>query len=143
MSTYMAKKGEVERKWYVIDAKGKTLGKVAAEAATLLRGKHKVTFTPHVDCGDHVIIINCKDAVLTGNKLTQKKWQRHTGYIGHLKETRYDTLMATKPEKAMELAVKGMLPNGPLGRDMYRKLFVYADDKHNHAAQKPTTITID
>ena len=91
MSTYMAKKGEVERKWYVIDAAGKPLGRVAAQAAVLLRGKHKPTYTPHVDCGDHVIIINCKDAVLTGNKLVQKKWQRHTGYIGHLKETRYDT----------------------------------------------------
>ena len=100
MSTFMAKKGEVERKWYVIDAAGKPLGRVAVEAATLLRGKHKTTFTPHVDCGDHVVIINCKDAVLTGNKLIQKKWQRHTGYVGHLKETDYKTLMATKPEKA-------------------------------------------
>ena len=105
MSTYMAKKSEVERKWYVIDAAGKSLGRVAAQAAVLLRGKHKPTYTPHVDCGDHVIIINCKDAVLTGNKLVQKKWYRHTGYIGHLKETRYDTLMATRPTKAMELAV--------------------------------------
>lgn len=110
MSTFLAKPNEVERNWYVIDAAGKSLGRVAAQAATLLRGKNKATFTPNVDCGDHVIIINCKDAVLTGNKLTQKKWQRHTGYIGHLKETRYDTLMATKPTKAMELAVKGMLP---------------------------------
>jgi ribosomal protein L13 len=96
MSTYLAKPAEVERAWYVIDAAGKPLGRVAAQAAVLLRGKHKPTFTPNVDCGDHVIIINCKDAVLTGNKLTQKKWQRHTGYIGHLKETRYDILMATQ-----------------------------------------------
>ena len=117
MSTYLAKKSEIERSWYVIDAAGKPLGRVATQAAVLLRGKHKATFTPNVDCGDHVIIINCKDAVLTGNKLTQKKWQRHTGYIGHLKETRYDTLMATKPTKAMELAVKGMLPKNTLGRD--------------------------
>ena len=137
MSTFLAKPNEVERNWYVIDAAGKSLGRVAAQAATLLRGKNKATFTPNVDCGDHVIIINCKDAVLTGNKLTQKKWQRHTGYIGHLKETRYDTLMATKPTKAMELAVKGMLPKGPLGRQMYTKLHVYAGPDHDQAAQKP------
>ena len=118
MSTFLAKPNEVERNWYVIDAAGKSLGRVAAQAATLLRGKNKATFTPNVDCGDHVIIINCKDAVLTGNKLTQKKWQRHTGYIGHLKETRYDTLMATKPTKAMELAVKGMLPKNRLGAQL-------------------------
>ena len=104
MSTYMEKAGQVERKWYVIDAAGKTLGRVAAQAAVLLRGKHKPTFTPHVDCGDHVIIINCAKAVLTGKKLEQKKWQRHTGWIGHLKETNYATLMAQRPEKAMELA---------------------------------------
>ena len=141
MSTFLAKPNEVERNWYVIDAAGKSLGRVAAQAATLLRGKNKATFTPNVDCGDHVIIINCKDAVLTGNKLTQKKWQRHTGYIGHLKETRYDTLMATKPTKAMELAVKGMLPHGPLGRQMYKKLFVYAGADHKHQAQKPVELT--
>ncbi|MGN1051337.1 MAG: 50S ribosomal protein L13 [Acutalibacteraceae bacterium] len=137
MSTYMAKKGEVERKWYVLDAAGKPLGKVAAAAATLLRGKNKVTFTPHVDCGDHVIIINCKDAVLTGNKLTQKYWQRHTGYVGHLKETRYDTLMATRPEKAMELAVKGMIPDNTLGRAQMLRLRLFASSEHNHQAQKP------
>ena len=101
MSTYMAKKGEVERKWYVIDAKGKTLGKVAAEAATLLRGKHKVTFTPHVDCGDHVIIVNCKDVVLTGNKLQQKVRYYHTGWVGGIKEIHYNKLMAENPEKAV------------------------------------------
>lgn len=142
MSTYMAKKGEVERKWYVIDAKGKTLGRVAAEAATLLRGKHKVTFTPHVDCGDHVIIVNCKDVVLTGNKLTQKKWYRHTGYIGHLKETRYDTLMATRPEKAVELAVKGMLPDNTLGRNQILRLRLFAEAEHNHMAQAPEAYEI-
>ena len=142
MSTYMAKKGEVERKWYVIDAKGKTLGKVAAEAATLLRGKHKVTFTPHVDCGDHVIIVNCKDVVLTGNKLTQKKWYRHTGYIGHLKETRYDTLMATRPETAVELAVKGMLPDNTLGRNQILRLRLCAGAEHNHMAQAPEAYEI-
>ena len=137
MSTFMAKKGEVERKWYVIDAAGKPLGKVAVEAATLLRGKHKVTFTPHVDCGDHVVIINCKDAVLTGNKLTQKKWQRHTGYVGHLKETDYKTLMATKPEKAMELAVKGMIPSNSLGRAQMLHLRLFAGAEHKHQAQMP------
>lgn len=137
MSTFMAKKGEIDRKWYVIDAAGKPLGKVAAQAAVLLRGKHKVTFTPHVDCGDHVVIINCKDAVLTGNKLTQKKWYRHTGYVGHLKETDYKTLMATKPEKAMELAVKGMIPSNSLGRDQMLRLRLFAGSEHNHQAQKP------
>lgn len=139
MSTFMAKKGEIDRKWYVIDAAGKPLGKVAAQAATLLRGKHKVTFTPHVDCGDHVVIINCKDVVLTGNKLTQKKWYRHTGYVGHLKETDYKTLMATKPEKAMELAVKGMIPSNSLGRDQMLRLRLFAGSEHNHQAQKPET----
>ncbi|MBQ2687249.1 MAG: 50S ribosomal protein L13 [Clostridia bacterium] len=137
MSTFMAKKGEIDRKWYVIDAAGKPLGKVAAQAATLLRGKHKVTFTPHVDCGDHVVIINCKDVVLTGNKLTQKKWYRHTGYVGHLKEVDYKTLMATKPEKAMELAVKGMIPSNSLGRDQMLRLRLFAGAEHNHQAQKP------
>ena len=139
MSTFMAKKGEIDRKWYVIDAAGKPLGKVAAQAATLLRGKHKVTFTPHVDCGDHVVIINCKDAVLTGNKLTQKKWYRHTGYVGHLKEVDYKTLMATKPEKAVELAVKGMIPSNSLGRDQMLRLRLFAGAEHNHQAQQPET----
>ena len=137
MSTFLAKPNEVERNWYVIDAAGKSLGRVAA---TLLRGKNKATFTPNVDCGDHVIIINCKDAVLTGNKLTQKKWQRHTGYIGHLKETRYDTLMATKPTKAMELAVKGMLPKNTLGRAALLRLRLFEGAEHNHQAQKPAMI---
>ena len=137
MSTYMAKKGEVERKWYVIDAAGKPLGKVAAEAAVLLRGKHKVTFTPHVDCGDHVIIINCKDAVLTGKKLDQKKWYRHTGYVGHLKETKYSTLMATRPTKAMELAVKGMVPSNSIGRAAMLRLRLFEGAEHVHEAQKP------
>lgn len=137
MSTFMAKKGEVERKWYVIDAAGKPLGKVAVEAAKLLRGKHKVTFTPHVDCGDHVVIINCKDAVLTGNKLVQKKWYRHTGYVGNLKETDYKTLMATRPEKAMELAVKGMIPSNSLGRAQMLRLRLFAGAEHKHQAQMP------
>lgn len=137
MSTFMAKKGEVERKWYVLDAAGKPLGRVAAQAAVLLRGKHKPTFTPHVDCGDHVIIVNCDKAVLTGNKLTQKYHYRHTGYIGHLKATRYDTLMSTKPTKAMELAVKGMIPSNTIGRAALLRLRLFAGNEHNHAAQKP------
>lgn len=116
MSTYMAKAGQVDRKWYVIDAAGKPLGRVAAQAAVLLRGKHKPTFTPHVDCGDHVIIINCAEAVLTGGKAEKKYYYHHTGYIGHLKAVRYDTLMRTKPEKAMELAVHGMIPSNTIGR---------------------------
>ena len=133
----MPKSGEVERKWYVIDAAGKPLGRVAAQVAVLLRGKHKPTFAPHVDCGDNVIVINCKDAVLTGNKLTQKYYYRHTGYIGHLKATRYDNLMSTKPEQAMQLAVKGMIPDTTIGRKALTRLHVYANAEHNHQAQKP------
>ena len=122
MSTYMAKPAEVERTWYVIDAADKPLGRVAATAAHLLRGKHKPTFTPHVDCGDHVIIINCSKAVLTGKKLENKVYRWHTGWIGHLKEVGYDKLMAEKPEKAMTLAVNGMLPNNTLGRKALTRL---------------------
>ncbi len=139
MSTYMPKAGQVERKWYVIDAKGKPLGRVAAQVAVLLRGKHKPTFAPHVDCGDNVVVINCKDAVLTGNKLTQKHHYHHTGYIGHLKSVRYDTLMATKPERAMELAVKGMIPDTTIGRKALTRLHAYAGAEHNHQAQQPET----
>ena len=137
MSTYMAKAGQVDRKWYVIDAAGKPLGRVAAQAAVLLRGKHKPEFTPHVDCGDHVIIINCGEALLTGNKLDQKVWYRHTGWVGHMKETKYRTLMASRPEKAMELAVTGMIPKNALGRQACIRLRVYAGAQHDHAAQKP------
>ena len=137
MSTYMAKAGEVTRKWYIIDAAGKPLGRVAAQAAALLRGKHKPTFTPHVDCGDHVIILNCAKAVLTGNKLEQKKWYRHTGWVGGLKEVKYATLMASRPEKAMELAVTGMIPSNTIGRAACTRLRVYAGAEHAHAAQKP------
>ena len=139
MSTYMAKASEVSRKWYVIDAAGKPLGRVAAQAAHLLRGKHKPTFTPHVDCGDHVIIINCKDAVLTGNKLQQKSYQWHTGWIGGLKTIKYDALMKTHPEKAMSLAVEGMLPHNTQGRNAARRLRVYAGAEHTHPAQSPET----
>jgi len=137
MSTYMPKAKDINRKWYIIDAAGKPLGRVAAKAAVLLRGKHKVDFVPHLDCGDHVIIVNCKDAVLTGNKLRQKFYHRHTGYVGHLKSTRYDTLMNTKPEKAMELAVNGMIPNTVIGRQAMTRLRVFAGDEHVHEAQKP------
>ena len=142
MSTYMAKAGQVDRKWYILDAAGKSLGRVAAQAAVLLRGKHKVDYTPHVDCGDHVIIINCAKAVLTGNKLEQKKWQRHTGWIGGLKETKYATLMAQRPEKAMELAVNGMIPNNTIGRADRTRLRVYAGTEYAQVAQKPEKIEL-
>ena len=142
MSTFMRKPHEVKRKWYILDAKNKPLGRVAAKAAVLLRGKHKPTFTPHVDCGDHVIIINCKDAVLTGNKLTQKFYYHHTGYIGHLKQVRYDKLMEEKPDRAMFLAVKGMIPDNTIGRKSLTRLRVFAGNEHNHEAQKPETLEI-
>lgn len=137
MSTFMAKAGQIDRKWYVIDAAGKPLGRVAAEAAVLLRGKHKTIFTPHVDCGDHVIIINCAEAVLTGSKLENKYYYHHTGYIGHMKSVKYDTLMKTKPEKAMELAVCGMIPSNTIGTAAKSRLRVFAGSEHTHAAQKP------
>lgn len=140
--TFMAKPGQVERKWYVIDAAGKPLGRVAAEAAVLLRGKHKPTFTPHVDCGDNVIIINCAQAILTGHKLEQKKWQRHTGWIGNLKSTNYATLMAQRPTKAMELAVGGMIPNNHNGRNAETRLHCFAGAEHPHASQKPEVIDL-
>ena len=137
MSTYMAKPAEIERKWYIIDAAGKPLGRVAVQAADLLRGKLKTTYTPHVDCGDHVIVINCDKVVLTGNKLQQKYYYRHTGYVGHMKATRYDTLMATKPEKAVELAICGMIPNNTIGRAAMTRLRLYNGADHKHEAQKP------
>lgn len=137
MSTTLAKKETVERKWYVIDAAGKPLGRVAVQAATLLRGKHKPTFTPNVDCGDYVIIVNAEKAVLTGNKLNQKKYQHHTGWIGNLKEVKYSTLMAQKPEFAVELAVKGMLPKNSIGRAAMTRMKIYAGPEHKNAAQKP------
>jgi len=137
MSTFMAKKESVERKWYVIDAANKPLGRTAATAATILRGKHRPEFTPHVDCGEFVIIVNADKAVLTGNKLNDKYYRRHSGYIGGLKEVQYRTLMATKPELAMELAVKGMLPANSIGRKSITRLKVYAGAEHKHAAQQP------
>jgi large subunit ribosomal protein L13 len=133
----MPKAGDIVRKWYVIDAAGKPMGKVAVEAAKLLRGKHKAMFTPNADCGDHVIIINAEKAVLTGKKLEQKMYYRHTGYIGNLKEVKYSTLMKTKPEFAMTLAVKGMIPDTVIGRKALTRLRVVSGAEHAHAAQKP------
>ena len=140
MSTTMLKKEAVERKWYVIDAEGKTLGKVAVMAADILRGKHRPEFTPHVDCGEFVIIINASKAVLTGNKLDQKKYYHHSGYISGLKEISYRKLMAERPEFAMELAIKGMLPKNTLGAKAFNRLKVYAGETHNQQAQKPVVI---
>ena len=136
-TTYSPKKGEIERKWYVIDAADKSLGRVATEAAKLLRGKHKPTFTTHMDVGDNVIIINCKDSVLTGHKLDQKVYRHHSGFIGGMKETTARVMMANTPEKAMFLAIKGMLPHNRLRRQMIKKLRVYAGSEHDQAAQKP------
>ena len=140
MSTFMAKAENVQRKWYIVDAANKPLGRVAAKVADLLRGKGKPEFTPHVDCGDHVIVINAEQAVLTGNKLEKKFYRRHTGYVGGLKEVKYATLMATRPEKAMELAVKGMVPDTTIGRNALTRLRVYKGTEHKHAAQKPETL---
>ena len=137
MSTTMAKKETVQRNWYVLDAAGKPLGRTAVTAAKLLRGKHKPDFTPNVDCGDYVIIVNVEQAILTGKKLEQKKYQHHTGWIGNLKEVKYRTLMQTKPELAMQLAVKGMLPKNIIGKDSLTRLHVYRGGEHEHAAQKP------
>jgi len=133
----MAKSGEVSRKWYILDAEGKPLGRVAAKAAHILRGKHKPTYTPHVDCGDHVIIINCDKAILTGKKLEQKKYYWHTGWIGGLKSESYKDMMANKADKAMKIAVNGMLPNNTLGRAALTRLRVYKGAEHKQAAQKP------
>ena len=142
MSTTLLKPETVERKWYVIDAAGKPLGRVAVVAANLLRGKNKVTYTPNVDCGDHVVIINCDKAVLTGKKLEQKFYHHHTGWIGGLKSVNYKTLMATKSDKAMELAVKGMLPNNKLGDKALTRLRTYKGATHNNRAQKPETVEL-
>ena len=137
MSTFMANKGNIERKWYILDAANKPLGKTAAKAAELLRGKHKPEFTPNADCGDFVIVINAEKAVLTGKKLDQKFYRHHSGWMGGLKEVKYRTLMQTKPELAVELAVKGMLPHNIIGKDSLTRLRVYRGGEHEHAAQKP------
>ena len=140
MSTFMAKAENVQRKWYIVDAANKPLGRVAVKVADLLRGKGKPEFTPHVDCGDHVIVINAEKAVLTGNKLEKKFYRRHTGFVGGLKEVKYATLMSSRPEKAMELAVKGMVPDTTIGRNALTRLRVYKGAEHKHAAQKPEAL---
>ena len=143
MKTFMQKKENVERNWYVIDAENLPLGRVATKAANLLRGKHKVTFTPHIDCGDYVIIINADKVKLTGNKLEQKMYYNHSGYPGGLRERNAKTMIEKYPVEMVERAVKGMLPHNRLGRQTYKKLFVYAGAEHKHMAQKPVSITID
>lgn len=140
MSTFMAKKETIERRWYVIDAAGKPLGRTAVKAATILRGKHRPEYTPNVDCGEFVIIINADKAILTGNKLEKKFYYHHSGYIGGLKAVQYKTLMATKPEKAMELAVRRMLPDNTIGRKSLTRLKIYAGAEHKHEAQQPVAI---
>ena len=141
MNTFMASPSTIERKWYVVDATGYTLGRLAANVAAVLRGKNKPTFTPSFDTGDYVIIVNADKVKVTGKKLDQKIYFNHSDYVGGMKETTLRELMAKKPERAVELAVKGMLPKGPLGRTMYTKLHVYAGPEHDHAAQKPETLT--
>ena len=138
----MQTKENIERNWYVIDAEGKNLGRVATKAATILRGKHKVTYTPHVDCGDYVIIVNAAKVNLTGNKLNDKMYYNHSGFPGGLRERNAKTMIEKYPEEMLERAVKGMLPHNALGRKMSKKLFVYADANHNHEAQKPVTMDL-
>ena len=142
MKTFMANAQNVERNWYIVDADGMTLGRLASQVAAILRGKNKPTFTPHVDCGDHVVVINAAKVVLTGKKLDQKVYYHHSGFAGGLKETKYRKLMAEKPEFAVKHAVVGMLPKGPLGRQMARKLRVYAGAEHEHEAQKPVVLEL-
>ena len=141
MKTYMANPDQIERKWYVVDAEGQTLGRLAAEVAKVLRGKNKPEFTPHIDTGDNVIVINAEKIKVTGKKLDQKVYYHHSDYVGGMKETTLREMMAKKPEQVIELAVKGMLPKGPLGRTMIKKLHVYAGAEHAHQAQKPEVLT--
>ena len=142
MTTFMANASNIERKWYVIDAKGKPLGRVASKAAVMLRGKHKATYTPHVDCGDNIIIINAKEVTLTGNKLDQKIYYNHSGYTGGLRQRTAKEMRENYPVEMVERAVKGMLPKGRLGRQMYKKLFVYEGPEHKQQAQKPEQVEI-
>ena len=142
MQTYMANPDKIERKWYVVDATGYTLGRLASEVAKVLRGKNKPTFTPHMDCGDYVIVVNASKIKVTGKKLDQKIYYNHSDYVGGMRETTLKEMMAKKPEKVVELAVKGMLPKGPLGRSMITKLHVYAGADHEQAAQKPEVLEI-
>ena len=141
MKTFMASPSTIERKWYVVDAANMTLGRLASEVAKVLRGKNKAIFTPHMDTGDFVIVVNADKVKVTGRKLDQKIYYRHSGYVGGMKETTLREMMAKKPERVVELAVKGMLPKGPLGRQMFTKLHVYAGPEHKHAAQKPEVLT--
>ena len=141
MKTFMASPATIDRKWYVVDATDMTLGRLASEVAKVLRGKNKPIFTPHIDCGDNVIVINAEKIKVTGKKMDQKIYYNHSDYVGGMRETTLKEMMAKKPEKVVELAVKGMLPKGPLGRTMYKKLFVYAGPEHKHAAQKPEALT--
>ncbi len=142
MKSFVAKPADIERKWYVIDANGQTLGRLATQVAMILRGKHKPIYTPHVDCGDHVIVINAGKVVLTGKKLEQKKYYRYSGYVGGLKETSAKDMLEKKPELMVYEAIKGMMPKNSLGREMLTKLRVYKDAEHAHAAQKPETYTL-
>ena len=142
MDTYMVSNAAIERKWYVVDAEGKTLGRLASEVAKVLRGKNKPIFTPHADTGDYVIVINAAKISVTGKKMEDKTYYRHSGYIGGLREIKLKDLLRTKLERVIELAVKGMLPKGPLGRQMYKKLHVYAGATHEHMAQKPEALNI-
>ena len=142
MKSFIAKPAEVERKWYVVDADGKTLGRLASEVASVLRGKNKPTFTPHVDCGDYVIVINAEKVAVTGKKRAEKIYKKHTGYPGGLREITFDKLQQKKPEEIIRHAVKGMLPDGKLGRQIFKKLKVYAGTEHPHTAQKPETLEI-
>jgi len=142
MNTFMANPDKLDRKWYVVDATGCTLGRLSSEVASVLRGKNKTCFTPHVDCGDYVIVVNADKIKVSGKKLDQKIYYHHSDYVGGMKETTLKELLAKKPERVIEFAVKGMLPKGPLGRRMYTKLHVYAGPDHNHAAQKPEVMTI-
>ena len=141
MSTFMANPQNIERKWYLVDAEGKTMGRLAADVASLLNGKHKVTYTPHQDCGDFVIVTNVEKMVLTGKKLDQKYYRTHSGFPGGLKEVKYDKLMATKPELALRLAVRGMLPKNSIGRASLNRLKIFRGAEHTHAAQKPEVYT--
>ena len=141
MKSFMASPATIERKWYVVDATDMTLGRLASEVAKVLRGKNKPTFTPHIDTGEYVIVVNAEKVKVTGKKLDQKIYYHHSDYVGGMKETTLREMLAKKPEKVVELAVKGMLPKGPLGREMYTKLFVYAGPEHKHQAQKPETLT--
>ena len=142
MKTFMASTAAVERKWYVVDAEGKTLGRLSSEIAKILRGKHKPIFTPHIDTGDYIIVVNAEKVKVTGKKLDQKIYYSHSDYVGGMKQTTLKEMMAKKPEKVVELAVKGMLPKGPLGRSMMTKLHVYAGPDHEQAAQKPEALEI-